>query len=153
TVVLDPITNLVSVGPTYEVNSMLLRLMDFLQSEGITVILTALIRALDENLEEGVSSLVDAWISIKDIEANGERNKFLYVMKSRGMKHSHQVREFTITDKGIGLVEIYLGPTGVLVGSERQEQKLQKLKGRELKDQQARQQSAWRRQNDAYTRT
>ena len=77
TVVLDPITNLVSVGLINEVNSMLLRLIDFLQGEGITVMLTALVKVMDERMDEGVSSLVDAWINLKDIESNGERNRVL----------------------------------------------------------------------------
>src|SRR4030095_12528835 len=133
-VVLDPITNLVSVGLINEVNSMLLRLIDFLQGEGITVMLTALMKVMDERTDEGISSLVDTWISVKEIEANGERNKVLYIMKSRGMKHSNQVREFIISNRGLNLVEIYLGPSGVLLGSERKEQKLQKLKGQALID-------------------
>jgi len=147
-VVLDPITNLVSVGLINEVNSMLLRLIDFLQGEGITVMLTALMKVMDERMDEGVSSLVDTWISVKEIEANGERNKVLYIMKSRGMKHSNQVREFIISDRGLNLVEIYLGPNGVLLGSEREEQKLQKLKGQALIDQQERKEIARRRQEN-----
>ena len=145
-VILDPITNLVSVGLINEVNAMLLRLIDFLQGEGITVMLTALMGMVDEQMDEGVSSLVDTWISVKDLESNGERNRALYVMKSRGMKHSKQVREFVITDRGLKLVEIYIGPSGILIGSEREEQKLQKLSGKDLKDQQERKLMASRRQ-------
>lgn len=148
TVVIDPITNLVSVGLINEVNSMLLRMIDFLQEQGITVMLTALVRIMDEQMNEGVSSLVDTWISIKDVEANGERNRALYVMKSRGMKHSNQVREFVINDKGLELVEIYLGAGGILVGSQREEQKLYKLSGKELKDQQIRTETARARQKN-----
>ncbi len=147
-VVLDPITNLVSVGLINEVNSMLLRLIDFLQGEGITVMLTALMKVMDERMDEGVSSLVDTWISVKEIEANGERNKVLYIMKSRGMKHSNQVREFIISNRGVNLVEIYLGPSGILLGSEREEQKLYKLKGQALIDQQERKEIARRRQEN-----
>ena len=148
TVVLDPITNLVSVGLINEVNSMLLRLIDFLQGEGITVMLTALMKVMDDRMDEGVSSLVDTWISLKDIESNGERNRVLYIMKARGMKHSNQVREFIISNRGLNLVEVYLGPKGILLGSEREEQKLQKLKGQELKDQQERKEMARRRQEN-----
>ena len=148
TVVLDPITNLVSVGLIVEVNSMLLRLIDYLQNEGITVMLTALLKIMDERMDEGVSSLVDTWIAVNDVETRGERNRLMYIMKSRGMKHSNQVREFLITDKGLKLVEIYLGPTGVLLGSEREEQKLQKLTGQALKDQHQRQKMARRRQSN-----
>ena len=121
TIVLDPITNLVSVGLINEVNSMLLRLIDFLQGEGITIMMTALTNILDERMDEGVSSLVDTWISVRDIEANGERNRAVYIMKSRGLKHSNKVREFVITNKGLDLVEIYREPGGnILIGSARE---------------------------------
>jgi len=149
-VVLDPITNLVSVGLINEVNSMLLRLIDFLQGEGITVMLTALMKVMDEKMDEGVSSLVDTWISVRDVESNGERNRVLYIMKSRGMKHSNQVREFIISNRGLNLVEIYIGPNGILVGSEREEQKLQKLKGHALIEQNERREMARRRQGNGY---
>jgi circadian clock protein KaiC len=108
---------------------------------------------MDERTDEGVSSLVDAWISVRDLEANGERNRALYVMKSRGMRHSNQVREFIINSRGLELVPIYLGPKGILVGSEREEQKLYKLKGQELKDQQNRKEMARRRQENALPKT
>jgi circadian clock protein KaiC len=110
--------------------------------------LTALTSIVDEKMDEGVSSLVDTWISVKDVEFKGERNRLLYIMKSRGMKHSNQVREFVITNKGLKLVEIYLGPSGILVGSEREEQKLQKLTGQALKDQHIRRDYARRRQEN-----
>ena len=130
TVILDPITNLVSVGLINEVNAMLLRLIDFLQNEGITVMLTALTNILDERMEEGVSSLVDTWISVRDIEANGERNRAVYIMKSRGMKHSNRVREFVISDKGLDLIEVYRGPAGnIIIGSEREALEKQKHSG------------------------
>ena len=151
-VVLDPITNLVSVGLINEVNSMLLRLIDFLQGEGITIMLTALMKVMDEKMDEGVSSLVDTWISVRDVESNGERNRVLYIMKSRGMKHSNQVREFIISKRGLNLVEIYIGPKGILVGSEREEQKLQKLKGQALIDQEERREMARRRQGNGFTK-
>jgi circadian clock protein KaiC len=110
--------------------------------------LTALTSVVDEKMDEGVSSLVDAWISVRDVESKGERNRLLYILKSRGMKHSNQVREFLITDKGLKMVEIYLGPSGILVGSEREEQKLQKLSGQALKDQEMRIGFARRRQEN-----
>jgi circadian clock protein KaiC len=129
-VILDPVTNLVSVGLINEVNSMLLRLVDFLQNEGITVMLTALTSILDERMDEGVSSLVDAWISVRDIEANGERNRTLYIMKSRGMKHSNKVREFVISSKGLDLIEAYRGEGGnIIIGSEREMMEKQKRSG------------------------
>lgn len=131
TVILDPITNLVTVGTVSEVKSMLIRLIDFLQSEQVTVMFTALSlnTIVNEQTDEGVSSLVDAWLLVRDIESNGERNRGMYIMKSRGMKHSNQVREFVITDDGLDLVDVYLGPDGVLTGSAREAQQLNEVTG------------------------
>lgn len=135
-IVLDPISNLITVGSTSEVKSLLTRLIDFLQSQQITVMFTAL--ALNDNkteqTDEGVSSLVDVWILLRDIESNGERNRGLYVMKSRGMKHSNQVREFVITDEGLKLVEVFLGPEGVLTGSARVTQQLMERTSEAIRD-------------------
>ena len=136
TVILDPITNLVTVASIGEVKSMLTRLLDFLQNEGITVLFTALVYDNENTAEsvEGISSLVDAWVQVRDIEGNGERNRGIYIMKSRGMSHSKQVREFIITDNGLELVDVYLGPDGILVGSARQAQELQEATGMELRN-------------------
>jgi len=133
-VVLDPITNLITIGSVSEVKAMLVRLIDFLQEEQITVMFTALTlnNIVNEQTDEGVSSLVDVWLSIKDIEVNGERNKGLYVMKSRGMKHSNQVREFVIENKGLNLLDVYLGPDGILTGSARESHRLQEETGQLL---------------------
>ena len=135
-VILDPITNLITVGTVSEVKSMLIRLIDFLQSYQITVMFTALTlnNIINEQTDEGVSSLVDAWLLVRDIESNGERNRGLYVMKSRGMKHSNQVREFVITDNGLDLIDVYLGADGVLTGSARVAQELQEVTGVALRD-------------------
>jgi len=135
-VVLDPITNLITVCSVSEVKSMLIRLIDFLQEEQITVMFTALTlnTIISDQTDEGVSSLVDAWLLVRDIEYNGERNRGMYIMKSRGMKHSNQVREFVITDKGLDLVEVYLGPDGVLTGSAREAQILHEQTGEVLRD-------------------
>jgi circadian clock protein KaiC len=134
-IVLDPITNLVTVGTVSEVRSMLIRLIDFLQQNQISVLFTALTynNAAVEQADEGVSSLVDAWITVRDLESNGERNRGMYIMKARGMKHSNQVREFLITDEGLELVDVYLGPNGILIGSARHQQQLEEATGRELK--------------------
>ncbi len=134
-VILDPITNLVTVGTVSEVKSMLIRLIDFLQHEGITVMFTALTlnSIVSEQTDEGVSSLVDAWLLVRDIESNGERNRGLYVMKSRGMRHSNQVREFVITDEGVNLVDVYLGTEGVLIGSAREARQLEEQAGAALR--------------------
>ncbi|MEP6674885.1 MAG: circadian clock protein KaiC [Ferruginibacter sp.] len=135
TVIIDPITNLITVGTVSELKSMLVRLIDFLQKEQITVMFTALSlnNAVNEQTDEGVSSLVDAWLMVRDIEYNGERNRGMYIMKSRGMKHSNQVREFVISSEGIKLVEVFLGPEGVLIGSAREAQKLMEETGLALK--------------------
>jgi circadian clock protein KaiC len=130
-VILDPITNLVTVGSMSEVKSMLIRLIDFLQTEQITVLFTALSlnTIVSEQTDEGVSSLVDAWLLVRDIESNGERNRGMYIMKSRGMKHSNQVREFVITDTGLDLVDVYLGSEGILTGSAREAQQIAEVTG------------------------
>jgi circadian clock protein KaiC len=88
---------------------------------------------INEQTDEGVSSLVDAWLLVRDIESNGERNRGMYIMKSRGMKHSNQVREFVITDNGLDLVDVYLGPEGVLIGSAREAQQLSEETGEVLR--------------------
>ncbi|MBC8051590.1 MAG: circadian clock protein KaiC [Sphingobacteriaceae bacterium] len=134
-VILDPITNLVTVGSISEVKAMLIRLIDFLQEKQITVMFTALTlnSFVSEQTDEGVSSLVDAWLLVRDIELNGERNRGMYIMKSRGMKHSNQVREFVISDEGLNLVDVYLGPEGVIVGSAREAQMLHEETGLALR--------------------
>ncbi|MGI4022001.1 MAG: circadian clock protein KaiC [Janthinobacterium lividum] len=130
-IILDPITNLTTVGSVSEVRLMLIRLVDFLQEEQITVMFTALTlnTVVNEQTDEGVSSLVDAWIKVSDIEFNGERNRGLYIMKSRGMKHSNQVREFVINNYGLNLIDVYLGPEGVLTGSAREAQQMSEATG------------------------
>jgi len=127
-IVLDPISNLITVGSVGEVKSILTRLIDFLQSEQVTVMFTALTMntIVNDQTDEGVSSLVDSWILLRDIELNGERNRGLYIIKSRGIKHSNQVREFVISNEGLRLEDVYLGPEGILTGSAREAHKLQK---------------------------
>jgi circadian clock protein KaiC len=125
-VVLDPITNLITVGSFSDVKSMLVRLIDYLQNKQITVMFTALTlnTVVNDQTDDGVSSLVDSWLYINDIEMNGERNRGLYIMKSRGMHHSNQIREFVITDHGLNLIDVYIGPDGILTGSAREAQML-----------------------------
>ena len=120
-VVIDPITNLITGSSEREVYSMLVRLIDFLKGAGITAVFISLTDGGDD-LEEtnvGVSSLTDTWILLRDVELNGERNRCLYVLKSRGMAHSNQVREFVMTNQGIRLIPAYIGAGGVLTGSSR----------------------------------
>ncbi|TNM65256.1 circadian clock protein KaiC [Aliirhizobium smilacinae] len=118
-VVLDPISSL--RGEQGEVHSALLRVIDLLKSRGTTALLTNLNSAgqMVEGTDLGMSSLMDTWLSLVHVESNGERNRGLYILKSRGMSHSNQVREFEITSSGVQLVSTYLGSGGVLTGSAR----------------------------------
>src|SRR3954471_8720477 len=120
-VILDPVTNLSTTGNANDSNSMLIRLIDFLRKKGITAFFISLTSAGKpvEGTDEGMSSIVDTWLLLSDIESGGERNRAMYVLKSRGMPHSNQVREFLITSRGVRLVPTYLGPSGVLTGSAR----------------------------------
>jgi circadian clock protein KaiC len=125
-VVVDPITNLLMVSTLNEVRSMLTRLVDFLKTKEITAIFTSLTAAGGslEASEADVSSLMDTWLLLKNIEVGGERNRALYVLKSRGMEHSNQIREFVLTDDGLRLLDVYLGAEGVLTGSARVSQEM-----------------------------
>ncbi len=120
-VIIDPISNFSSAGKLADAEAMLLRLIDFLKSRQITAMLVNLTAGGDawEHTDVGVSSLIDTWILLRDIELAGERNRGLYVLKSRGMKHSNQIREYLITSEGIELQDVYVGPEGVLTGSMR----------------------------------
>jgi len=123
-VVIDPITNFLAVGDSVEAKSMLTRLIDFLKVRQITGMFSSLTssRGEIEDSEVGVSSLMDAWLLVKNIESNGERNRGLYILKARGIAHSNQVREFVLTDHGIELIDAYVGSSGVLMGSARSSQ-------------------------------
>lgn len=120
-VIIDPVSNLQSAGTLDDSTNMLIRLIDYLRVNGITGFFASLTKGgnAQERTEEGLSSLVDTWLLVRDIELGGERNRALYVLKSRGMAHSNQVREFLITKKGVSLVPAYLGADGVLTGSAR----------------------------------
>lgn len=119
-VIIDPISNFIASGTLLDVKAMLVRLIDFLKMNQVTAMLTCLTSSTTlEDSEVNISSLIDTWIQVRNFESGGERNLGLYVLKSRGMAHSNQVREFVITSKGIDLVNIELGPDGVLIGSAR----------------------------------
>jgi circadian clock protein KaiC len=120
-VVIDPVTNLVSGGSAGDVHAMAMRLVDYLKGRGITTVMTTLTSGGDhlEQSEINISSLIDTWLLVRDIEGGGERNRGLYILKSRGMAHSNQIREFRLSDQGIELLDVYLGPDGVLTGSAR----------------------------------
>jgi circadian clock protein KaiC len=123
-VVLDPIGNLTLAGSESDTTSMLTRLMDFLKSHKVTAIWTNLTSGGEdkEKTDVAISSLVDTWLLLRDVELGGERNRAMYILKSRGMAHSNQIREFLLTDRGIELADVYLGPQEVLTGSARQSQ-------------------------------
>jgi len=118
-VIVDPISNFIASGSAADAQAMLLRLIDFLKEKQITAMFTHLTSGGKpaEATDMGVSSLIDTWLLVRDIEVGGERNRGLYVIKSRGMAHSNQVREFLITSRGIVLQDVYVGPEGVLTGS------------------------------------
>jgi circadian clock protein KaiC len=120
-VVVDPITNLMAIGESAEVKSMLTRMIDFLKNQGITTVFTSLTEGGGpvEQTEAGVSSLMDTWLLLRNVESGAERNRLLFILKSRGMAHSNQVREFRLSDEGIQLTDVYVGPGAVLTGSAR----------------------------------
>ena len=118
-VIFDPISNLITVGTEDEVKSMLTRLIDFLKKKQITTMSTNLRIMGGLETDIGVSSLMDTWIDLKSLETNGERNRTIDIIKTRGMFHSNQVREFMITDNGIKIIDLYLGPSGMVAGSAR----------------------------------
>lgn len=120
-VVIDPINGLTFSSDSFEIKVMLLRLIDFLKSEQITTLFTSLTsdKSNLEHTDVAISSLIDTWLLLRDIESDGERNRGLYILKSRGMAHSNQIREFLLTDHGVELLDVYLGQGGVLTGSAR----------------------------------
>ncbi len=120
-VIMDPITNLGPIGTLDEVKAMLTRVIDFLKMQGITALFTSLTEggATVERSEVEISSLMDTWLLLAMVQSASERNRVLYVLKSRGMAHSNQMREFVLTDRGIELVDVYTGPGGVYTGTAR----------------------------------
>ncbi|HXI52037.1 MAG TPA: circadian clock protein KaiC [Candidatus Saccharimonadales bacterium] len=120
-VIVDPITSLLVAGTDHETKGMVTRLIDFLKGGHITSLFTSLTHgghALQQS-EVAMSSLMDSWLLLQDLEGDGERNRVLYVLKARGIAHSNQVREFLISSRGIDLVDAYIGPRGVLTGASR----------------------------------
>ena len=120
-VVVDPISNLTAVGSGDEAKSMLTRLIDFLKISQITALFSNLSHddASNQLSSNEILSLIDTWLCLRDMEYKGERNRGLHILKSRGMAHSNQIREFLISDKGVDLMDVYLGPDGVLTGTAR----------------------------------
>ena len=136
-VILDTINAFMMGQNQTEVKTMLLRLVDFLKMTGITAFFTSLNTARDdmETIGISISSLIDTWLLLRDIEIGGERNRGLYVVKSRGMAHSNQIREFLLTDNGVELRDVYVGPEGVLTGSARLSQEAKSDEERLLRQQ------------------
>jgi circadian clock protein KaiC len=144
-VIVDPITSLLDAGTDSETKGMVTRLIDYLKGGQVTSLFTSLTQGghVLQQSEATISSLMDAWLLLQDFEGNGERNRVLYVLKARGMAHSNQIREFLISDRGIDLVDAYIGPSGVLTGSARAAQT-----AREKAEALASQQEAARRQRE-----
>jgi circadian clock protein KaiC len=144
-VVLDPIGSLIQAGNRRDAHTMIIRLIDFLKQREVTAFLTNLTSGGEalERTDVDISSIVDTWLFMRDIELAGERNRALYVLKSRGMAHSNQLREFLLTPQGVDLLDVYVGPEGVLTGSSRLSQE-----AREEAAALARRQDAERRDRD-----
>jgi circadian clock protein KaiC len=142
-VVVDPISAF--RGVQSEIHGTLLRLADICKERGITAFFTSLSLASDHASEadRGVSSLMDTWISLTDLESSGERNRVMFVLKARGMSHSNQMREYLLTGSGIKLIDPYVGQGGVLTGTARQAQE-----ARERNETLERSQAIERRQRD-----
>jgi circadian clock protein KaiC len=136
-VIVDPLNSFVMGGNATEVKAMLIRLVDFLKMKEITGLFTNLTGgggALEQT-DIAISSLIDTWLLLRDIEIGGERNRGMYILKSRGMAHSNQIREFLITDHGIELRDVYVGSGGVLTGSARLAQEAQEQTAQIIQDQ------------------
>jgi circadian clock protein KaiC len=132
-VVLDGVASF-SHGPTVsEVNSMVSRQLDLVKARGVTTLATTLANE-DQSSEVGLSSLVDAWVLLRNVESNGERNRLLFVIKCRGTAHSNQVREFVVTSHGIDLIDVYIGPEGVVTGSAREAQEARERDAAAVRD-------------------
>ncbi|WP_238257800.1 circadian clock protein KaiC [Methylorubrum podarium] len=146
-VVIDPLSAL--RGPAVELQATMLRMIDMLKSRGITAVFTSLREdgEIDHEAAIGVSSLMDAWIKLLNVETNGERSRTLYVIKARGMRHSNQVREFTLSSEGIALIDAYIGPAGVLTGTARMVQEAEEAAAALRREQENR-----RRQREALRR-
>jgi circadian clock protein KaiC len=124
--VIDPVSSLSSIAVGSQANSLLTRLFDFLKEKNVTVMLTNL-SLEDGSVDEkdiGISSLVDTWVLLRELENNGERNRAIYILKSRGMAHSNQVREFVITDNGLEMVDVLIGKSGIIIGAARKTQEI-----------------------------
>ncbi|MDQ1396430.1 MAG: circadian clock protein KaiC [Acidimicrobiaceae bacterium] len=122
-VVIDPVSDLLRIGTGADVSAMLTRQIDFLKAKGVTAMFTSLNSEIDPTgTSQQIASFADSWLLLETIEGNGEHNRVLSVLKSRGTAHSNQIREFLLTNDGIELADVYVGPQGVLTGSARSAQ-------------------------------
>ena len=127
-VVVDPISNLTMHHDDESLKPTLMRLIDFLKQQGVTAVFTSLTSGVTADIADsqvGVSSLMDTWVLLSNVASNGERTRTLQVLKSRGMPHSHQVREFVMGDHGVDLIDVYLSGDRVLTGTARVAQEAQ----------------------------
>ena len=142
-VIFDPLTSFITGNNENEVKMMVMRVLDLMKINKCTALFTSLILsgASLEQSQVHIASLIDTWLLLRDIEIGGERNRGAYILKSRGMAHTNQIREFLLTDHGVELRDVYVGPSGVLTGSARlvqeaQEKALQILREQEVESRQ-----------------
>ena len=133
--VFDPLSSYLTLGDHLEVRSMLMRLLDYLKSQQVTSVFNTLVEGgqLEFHSEIGVSSLMDSWILLRNMEYNAEHNRGLYILKARGIAHSNQIREFIFTDRGVELKDVYVGAEGVLTGSARAAQEAREKAAAQLR--------------------
>jgi circadian clock protein KaiC len=148
-VIIDPISSFIVGTNIFEAKSMIMRLVDFLKLNQVSTFMTSLTGggADLEHVAISISSLIDTWLLLRDIEIGGERNRGIYVLKSRGMAHSNQIREFVLTGHGAELLDVSVGPGGVLTGSARISQE-----AKEKSEQLLRQQEIERKQLELETK-
>jgi circadian clock protein KaiC len=118
-VVLDPITDFTALGTSIDVKAMLMRIVDYLKSNQITAVFTSLLHEDATADDPTISSLIDNWVQLRNLELDGQRNRSIYIQKARGMAHSNQIREFVLSDRGIRLLDVVETPGGVLTGRAR----------------------------------
>ena len=126
-VIFDPFTSFITGTNENEVKMMAMRLLDLMKVNKCTSLFTSLILggSASDQSQINIASLMDTWLWLDDLEIGGERNRGVYILKSRGMAHTNQIREFLLTDHGVELRDVYVGPSGVLTGSARLVQEAQ----------------------------
>ena len=120
-VIMDPVTSFDDIANTSDVKRIVMKFVDLMKSLGITIVFGSLTpsEVQSDSSSVNISSIIDSWILLRDLESNGERSRAIYVLKSRGMSHSNQVREFLMTDHGIEICDVYIGTGGVATGGAR----------------------------------